>query len=553
VKTKSFVTMIVTLLIGAFVTGLAHIALLPPFEGFDETGHYAYLQQVATTGRWPVRGDKMSSDIDGYLKAAPTTENMHGRWSYHAFFSANRDAVEDGRKAIHDRPATARSYTPGDHGNWQAQHPPLYYYLIAPAYLVSQGWSLAAQLFFLRSLSYLLAWGTLCVVVVAMLRKSSRDLPLRMLLPLGIAVWPAIFPMWFPEMARLGNDSLVAVFAALTFLAVYRLSSTDSARNHALAGATVGLGLLTKATFLPVAAAVFVLLATRTFLARHNRDQFAARIKGFLVCGVVIGVICGWWYVTKFVETGSFIGSNDDVTVKAAGGILAGLKKNVDLNAAVNAPWGLVGSFVWGGTWSFILPPRVTLLPLMGLIVLIASGAWRHFRRHRLQPVEGLALLSLALFAAALVQHSLVLLAINGNPAPAWYLHSLAPILALLVGYGIADASRTGWMRVFTAAAFIYAPFFLAGVTLLNVLFFAGCAPVIPGRRYFGATDGARCLADFPRMYDNLSVLAWPGPGLVLFAIGWSLMLAGMIAAARYLPRVEQVCLSSNRKTALDS
>jgi hypothetical protein len=43
------------LLLAALFIGLAHIALLPPFEGFDETGHYSYIQQLADTGRSPRR------------------------------------------------------------------------------------------------------------------------------------------------------------------------------------------------------------------------------------------------------------------------------------------------------------------------------------------------------------------------------------------------------------------------------------------------------------------------------------------------------------------
>ena len=70
------------LLLGSLLVGLAHVALLPPFEGFDETGHYSYLQQLAETGRWPVRGDKMSKDIDDYLAVAPSAYSTGGRWRY---------------------------------------------------------------------------------------------------------------------------------------------------------------------------------------------------------------------------------------------------------------------------------------------------------------------------------------------------------------------------------------------------------------------------------------------------------------------------------------
>jgi hypothetical protein len=545
--TTRLIAAIATLLIGSLITGLAHIALLPPFEGFDETGHYAYIQQVAKTGRWPVRGDKMSKDIDEYLKIAPTTASMQGPWTYQSFFSSQRDVVDRGRQFIQDRPSAPRGFSPGIVGNWQAQHPPLYYFLMAPAYLVSDGWSLAAQLFFLRGLSYLIAWGGLCIAAIAMLRRAAQDFPTATLLPFGIALWPAIFPMWFPEMGRLGNDSLITVFAACTVVAVWRLSSRDSYSDHVLLGIILGLALLTKATFLPVAAATFVLLAIRGFFVRNEPDRMMRCIKGLLICGAVAVLVSGWWYVAKYVETGSFIGSNDDTNLKAAGGLLAALKQNLDLSNLVRAPWSIVGSFLWASTWSFVLPPRTTVLPLALFGLVVACGTWLHFRRATIREVDGLALLSLGFFTAAIVQHSLVLLAMIGNPAPAWYLHSIAPILALFVGYGIANAASATWLRRFTTSLALYAPCFLLGATALNLLFFAGCGPLMPGRQYFSATDGARCLADLPRMYDNLAVLALPGIGLVLFVAGWSLLLAGVIAAARYLPRLPHTSITSTR------
>ena len=61
----------------------------------------------------------------------------------------------------------ARGFVPGRIENWQAQHPPLYYYLLAPVYLASKTLSLAGQLFVLRASSYLVAWMGLCIVAVA--------------------------------------------------------------------------------------------------------------------------------------------------------------------------------------------------------------------------------------------------------------------------------------------------------------------------------------------------------------------------------------------------
>src|SRR6516225_9387061 len=59
------------LLAGHFLLGLAHVAMLPPWEGFDETAHYSYLQQLADTRTLPRWGDRMSKAVEEYAFAAP--------------------------------------------------------------------------------------------------------------------------------------------------------------------------------------------------------------------------------------------------------------------------------------------------------------------------------------------------------------------------------------------------------------------------------------------------------------------------------------------------
>ena len=77
----------------------------------------------------------------------------------------------------------------------------------------------------------------------------------------------------------------------------------------------------------------------------------------------------------------------------------------------------------------------------------------------------------------------------------------------------------------------LYPLAFLPVVTLMNVLYFAGCAPKLPGRMYFAPSRAAECIADYSRMVDNLSVLALPGYGIALFALGWAI--AAVAHAAR--------------------
>ena len=79
---------IVCLLSSWLVLGIAHIALLPPWEGFDETAHYSYVQQLVETRRIPNGPSaRMSRLIQRYASLAPMPFGLRGRWTYESFFT----------------------------------------------------------------------------------------------------------------------------------------------------------------------------------------------------------------------------------------------------------------------------------------------------------------------------------------------------------------------------------------------------------------------------------------------------------------------------------
>ena len=96
---------------------------------------------------------------------------------------------------------------------------------------------------------------------------------------------------------------------------------------------------------------------------------------------------------------------------------------------------------------------------------------------------------------------------------------------------------RLAWFRAPLALLMLYPLAFLPVVTLMNALYFAGCAPKLPGRMYFAPSRAAECVADYSRMVDNLSVLALPGYGLALFALGWVIAAVALPLAIRSLAR----------------
>lgn len=110
---------------GLLLLELAWIAFLPPWEGFDETAHDSYLQQLTDTRHVPVLGRaRLSQDVEAYATAAPmpyaatAPMEQNGGLTYRAFFAAPPGVVARGRATVHAAPARPRAYAPGRELNW---------------------------------------------------------------------------------------------------------------------------------------------------------------------------------------------------------------------------------------------------------------------------------------------------------------------------------------------------------------------------------------------------------------------------------------------------
>ena len=508
--------------------------MLPPWEGFDDAGHYSYIQQIADKGSRPHYRDRISAEIIDYLKIAPGPQTLNPRWTYQDFFAAPRATVEFVRTAAHANRDPNRVWRNGSGANWEAQQPPLYYLLMAPLYSISKGSSLVDQLFLLRGVSYGLAWVGLCIMTLFWFRGTSGKSVSEPSSYLAPALWPLFFPMWFPEMARLGNDCLVALLAACAWIVLTNINFSDSDRyryRYVVLGLICGLGLLTKATFLPLVAAIIVVLLFQIWQGRIAADIVKHRSKGLVTFVVVTIAISGWWYVEQLSETGNIIGSIDMILLSKMGGLLAGLSNNASLLAFANGLLYLAVTFLWG---AILTPPLITYLPLVSVVLLLGWGNIRQSGISNLTATDWVALLTLTGLLVGLFNQIAVWIALWAEAAiPGYYLHSFAPILASLAGRGMAGIKTS---RLYSRAmlGLLFLPlFFLPLGMIVQAQYLSGCSTDQPMMFYYNVFSSGPCATDLPKIIDNLSVLAFPLQALCCFVAGWIFMFCGALAAVR--------------------
>jgi 4-amino-4-deoxy-L-arabinose transferase-like glycosyltransferase len=506
----------VALLLASLLIGLAHVAGLPPFEGFDETAHYSYIGQIAKTGTAPRFGDKIRKDAQNVGDAYPK-RGRDQTLRFRNLFAADAEIIERMRRIVKTPRNPPPIGEPGDWANWEAQHPPLYYALLTPAYLLSERWSLVGQLALLRGLSYIAAWLSLClaVFVAAKMFSRSRTGPAMIIAP---ALWPFVFPGWFPEMARLGNDSLIALLVACA-VAVVALAPIKRWSTWFLLGVICGLGTLTKGTFLPFLAAITMLLLYRTW----RQDARPSQFLGFVV---TVLAVAGWWHVQRALETGMLFPMDDALALKETGGLIAGLTKHFSIEALARViPTAGLG-FLWSGTWSRFMPPLATLVPLVAMLLLIGCTYLYGLRSHRMRmhPLVQITVLTLGFWALAISYPTLVFMARGWGSYYGYYLHSLAPALAPIIGIAILAVAPHPLARTASGLLLAYSVVFLFGATFMQFLYFAGCGS--NGSTRFDFASAGTCWNDWQRLAFNLDVLAYPQAALWLaaggaVALGW--------------------------------
>jgi 4-amino-4-deoxy-L-arabinose transferase-like glycosyltransferase len=271
--------------------GIVIALVFPPYSGHDEVMHYAYLRILAEDGRVPV-----IPDLDDWRRAYNTpgvTEPSFDHAPVELFKYAQR-----GREPqmsfttadwFGDRPFPVWAIRLGTDffpSGWvyTANHPPLFYILMTPAYWLVQGMDIDRQVHLLRMAT--IPFGMLTVLFVYLTTRTifPRDRFLAILVPAFIAFQPQISY----EASMLNNDILAIALTSIVFsLLALGLRQGFPWRICMLTGLCLGLAILAKNTSVVtgfvVAIAMILGVGVRNYRAWLPKGALTALVTGLLI------------------------------------------------------------------------------------------------------------------------------------------------------------------------------------------------------------------------------------------------------------------------------
>ncbi len=305
-----------------------HSLILPPLEGMDEWGHLSRILFVAREGRNPKPEEaQLHRGIEKAIELLPGPYHQLGpqrgpeHLSYQDFYQLSFPE-QQARLAAYKDIRVNEWEDSTRFGNWQIQHPPLYYYMTGKILSLFPLETLDAFMKASRLLSATFFCSLGWILNYFLIFNFGASLSTSFLF--------LLFPMWLTMGARISNDALALPAFALGTLLIYReLRILPSKRSlSAFIGATAALAiaLAAKAYALICAPLLvgllgFELLRDRAF--RKNKKSFLLLLPAFVPLLPLIP-----WFAANLERVGSITGQNEYQALRDMGvkGIFSELK-----------------------------------------------------------------------------------------------------------------------------------------------------------------------------------------------------------------------------------
>lgn len=550
------------LLLAGFLMGIGYIAILPPFEGFDETAHFSRIIEYATPKsiREQEAPQRISQQVYDYFRQGPMPEagwiqngDMHGNdplfsadrppaeqfWSYSRFFKD--PAKVQSYKTWYLEAPFSLSYQASNQNNWVKVHPPLYYYSFATVLNLLPPIILKNQLLILRVFSFALAFSGLTIGLWASRQhwhrhRSDTADALFML----AALYPFLMPSFFGGMARLGNDSLCLILFGLLWAFLLQHIRAPQQRLPCLSmGILLALGVSTKILMLPIAVSTLGFLLIFNIMGQHGKGRpLLYCLTPVLLVGtsLMIGyglLKLGLHQIEITGTTTQTISSLKNPTSEN-GDFIAGLVKNLTLAQWLYGMKFMVTQFIYlFNSWSLISAGTWVTALASGAVAVIAMHSAKSLWQARGQPLIWLLVMILfSLFGGVLLFLFLSIVRKNDPLIPGHYLHIIAPATACCLAYGLLRIARGRFRTVFYVVLPLWLWVVNWSIIIKHLQIFSGCTM---SYSYFPT---ATCTQSMPiaQMIENLALLAHPMLGIACFTISFIALGWGLIRLRQGLP-----------------
>ncbi|WP_341358831.1 hypothetical protein V5H98_13850 [Georgenia sp. M64] len=320
---------------------------------------------------------------------------------------------------------------------WTAQHPPLYYALLAPVVgpvTGAAGYLLAG--YGARALNV----GIAVLLVAAVMWATAQVLPRRPRLVLATGVVAASSTWLMRTGAEIYNDNFAALWATALLGVTARVLRLGMTPGRTAALAAVGsAGMLSRAAVATVLAACLIAVVLSALPGgRRGRWTRLLRSAGWATgIGATVLAAALWFYVRNYRLTGRFTGGQPEWGQEVMGRTERSLAELVTDPAG----WVRLGK-LFGHGRAFdaeLLTVATVVLPLLvGVVVLVR-------RRREHPPGRGDAgPLALVGATTALVVLQQLLYATEGGQLHARYLLPVAVPVFLVLAAGLAGLPRVG-------------------------------------------------------------------------------------------------------------
>jgi len=442
-----------SLLIAAFLArGPLYLSVFPPFEGWDEYQHLAYIVHLDETGTIPTYDTRVPLSLRplviGFPHSVPGAQQLT-EWGA----SSYADYWDTPRAAPSDVSSSPRLY--------QSQQPPLTYVLALPLWRGLKTSHPLEAIFAIRAINLLLVAAALALFARALERLvpgfGARAAVLALV---------CLHPLFFQNVARVANDGL-ALATGMAGLSVLILADgrTLMARGL-LAAACLAASNWSKQTSLTLIPALVLGLPLIGW-AHGVSTQRVWRATGAAV-GAFLLLIAPLW-LWSYRHYGVLLMTQDAVELAARGPVASAL-----VTSFTTMAWRpVIGSLFfpgmpWVGGWSF-LPIPGTLANLYawcwGVLLVAAGAAGAVAIVRRAGAIERSDLARLAVCATVVVgtvlgmtYHALISNAIVGHATTTpWYFMTALPFLFVLVIRGLESIDRRLAIAGAVALAVVFA------------------------------------------------------------------------------------------------